>query len=257
MADKVEELVEATEPVASGEIPKSSEAQLAELQQQLTNLTQKYEQTDKSLRSATKTLNEKDILLKRREDYESRIGGIEDRIDLLATAIAMGKSTEVESEEVQQAKPDVLKAIQQKKAEQDTERARKQAFEVVNGYRQRIEALGFNEDNEEYWELRDLVESYNPNNLKRVDIRLKKLESIKEKEVVSEKTKPVEDEEIKFSKRLQEEKKKWMQENNLLETEVASPSGKSSSFKELQARYAAGEISTEVYQKARKEAGIK
>ncbi len=90
--------------------------------------------------------------------------------------------------------------------------------ETIDGYRKRVEGLGLSENDEEYWEVHDLVTE---GKYQRADIKLKKLEGAKPPESKEQ----GEAEEDSFEKRLEEEKRKWMEEKGLLESETTTPSG--------------------------------
>lgn len=55
----------------------------------------------------------------------------------------------------------------------------------------------------------------------------------------------MESEEDKFQKRLDEEKRKWMEEHGMLESETGGPSASSGSKEDATAKLVAGEITTE------------
>jgi len=110
---------------------------------------------------------------------------------------------------------EIAKERQQELAEQQAQY--RQLKETIDGYRKRTENIGLTEDDEEYWEIHDLVTEQK---FKRADIKLKKLEEAKVKP--EPKSKETEDERIE---RLAEEKlRAKMEEKGLLSSEPSGPS---------------------------------
>ena len=151
---------------------------------------------------------------------------------LAIVAAQKGQPEDELGEEIRTKKPDLL-------AQYNTLRTRQEAQRKVSTYQRRVEALGLSPNDENYLDVRDLVIE---GKYDRAEIRLKKLEAIKEE---PPKEKIVETEEERFAKKLESEKLKWMEERGELVTDTGSPAGGLSSPQQAMQDYIGGKITAE------------
>jgi len=152
---------------------------------------------------------------------------------LAIVAAQKGQPEDELGEEIRTKKPDLL-------AQYNTLRTRQEAQRKVSTYQRRVEALGLSPNDENYLDVRDLVIE---GKYDRAEIRLKKLEAVKEeppKEKIVEETLEERAEklaEAKYLKRLEKE--------GLLETDTGSPAGSLSSPQQAMQDYIGGKITAE------------
>ncbi len=207
------------------------------LQKQLASLQTELEQTKKGLSTAHQTLTAKDKELKRQTDLESKIGGIEDRIELLATAIV----TKTNPDEIglAEAKPDVVKMLRQLGEEQEAKRKQQGLLATQQEYAQKADALYarakviFLDDDDAIERIEDLLGN---GRLERAEARVVKAEKVKGT------PKNKETEEQRIDRLAQEKYQKLLEEKGLLETYSTSPSGSGGSVADAVRQYANREI---------------
>lgn len=161
---------------------------------------------------------------------------------LAALAQNQGKSEEEVAEEVQTKKPDLLNQYKMMLAQQEATRK-------VTSYQRQVGELGLTSTGEDYWDIKDWVES---GKYGRADARISKLKSLigpKEEKKVEEAAKETEEERID---RLAEEKaRKKLEAEGLLTTETGGPSASSQRKQDIIRRYGEGDptVSTEEFEK--------
>ena len=207
------------------------------LKSQMAKMTDELAQAKKGLSTAHQTISQRDAELKRKADIESEIVGIREEMQLLATAIVTKQSEDSDA-----PKPDILASLRARQAEQDVKRKTAEATAQLEGYRKRVEAVGLTEADEEYWSIYDEARTLDPVKLKKLDIRLAKLE--KEKQKVST---PQNDEDKKkeFDLLIEEGVRKEMERRGLLKDETSSPAKGKGTPQEAMLQYAQGKISAE------------
>ena len=212
------------------------------IQKQLVSLQMELDQTRKGLSTAHQTLTAKDKELKRQQDIESKIGGIEDRIELLATAFV----TRANPDEigVAEARPDVVKMLKQQREEQEAKRRQQDSLATQQEYAQKADALYtrakavFVDDDDAIERVEDLLAN---GRLERAEARVIKAEQKK----TPVKDSKMETEAQRIDRLAEERLQKHLEERGLLETYSNTPSGSGGSALEATRQYAAGEITAE------------
>ena len=206
------------------------------LKSQLTKMTDELAQAKKGLSTAHQTISQRDAELKRKADIESDIVGIREEMQLLASAIV------TKQEDSDTPRPDILASLRARQAEQDVKRKTAEATAQLEGYRKRVEAAGLTEADEEYWSIYDEARTLDPVKLKKVDIRLAKLEKEKQK-VATPQTD--EDKKKEFDLLIEEGVRKEMERRGLLKDEISNPAKGKGTPQEAMLQYAQGKISAE------------
>ena len=185
-------------------------------------------------------------LTKLRED-------VTQQVQLMAALVAEGRSPDEAREEIgdmtPKAKTDALKRVQQFQVEQEQKRQVEESRKVGESIRTRVEALGLKPTDKAY---RDIWRDVRDGFAEAAEAELTELE-IKKNETVKQ---PMESDEVKFAKRLEQEKQKWMEEKGLLTSETGGPSASFQDFQKIEADYIAGKISDAAYTEARKKRGL-
>jgi chromosome segregation ATPase len=207
------------------EAPKTptAEEQLSTLRKEHDDLVKKYEQTEKGLRTAHQTLTEKDKELKKQVDLMSRIGTVEDMIKVLATEKFSVPEDEL-TETAKTKKADIDKAFQEIEKKRTLERQLAEQEAAKKSYNEQADTI--------FAKAKEVFKD-DDDSLERVELLLKtgdierarkRVEKVEEKK--STDTKSQESEEVKFQKRLEEEKRKWQEESGLLVSDAGKPAGK-------------------------------
>lgn len=163
-------------PVVEEVTPATAESQYATLQTELTELKGKYEQADKGLRSAQATLTQKDRLLKEREDIRGEIDTLKSMVKYLAVQPSSGEDADDLETMAKRKAPDIDAKFKELEDRENARKYQDRLQETVSGYESRVNALGLTQENESYWEIKKLVTSGHPDDLRIADIKLKKLE---------------------------------------------------------------------------------
>lgn len=226
-----------------GQQAPTPEERLRALEANLETIQTEKNRVEESYKGLQNTVNKKDAELKKQTDLSTRIGEINDRIDLLVNAIAMGAQNpdsfgEASNTDVKR-QLETLNATQKQRREQSAADAKRGEWEtMVSGFQTRMTALGITEVDDVGFQIYDLVTSNDPIRIKRAETILSKLE----KTPVPRSEEPEED---KFNTRLEEEKRKWMEEKGWLDNEISTPSAMSSTVLSAWQKYTRGEISEE------------
>jgi len=198
----------------------TAEEQLATLQQQIDQVTKERDETKKGLSTAHSRLTEKDLELKKRAELDTRLDGLEATQRFLIGAL-QEKGYAPDDETLETKKTDYLQQydnlVSRKKAEREQESIKAQQEE----YNRRADAVyarakeAYGDDDESLEKIEDLLSSG----------RIDRAEAKLEKAVKTTDTKKkVESEDERFARRLEEEKRKWMEETGQLESETGVPS---------------------------------
>ena len=229
------EVKEPEEKVSEPEISPTEE--LAQLRSQLKEIEENWK-NEQRVSSKKET-----DLQQMRERNDQLTSDKEITQALIATlATQQGRSEEEVSEDIRTNKPNLLAQYQTILQGQEAQRK-------VKSYQSRVEALNLTSNDEEYLDIKDLVET---GKYDRAELKLRKLEKAKEsgKETEPEGNKETEEERID---RLAEEKsRRTLEERGLLTTETGGPSAASHAFKEVEKAYAEGKITYAEYAEARK-----
>ena len=227
------------------------EEQLKALQTQVEILTLEKGESDKSYKGLQRVLTQKDNEFKKQGDIDSRINGLQDTLEILATAVATGKNAEDIDPEQRQ---DVVALLKKQRAEQETKRKQDEsqrsqqdyATQADTVYAEAQELLKDSDDPEQLIEIKDfLIDG-------KIDRAKARLGKIKGKAPSQSK----EPEEQRIERLAEEKSVAKLKERGLLEEFPSQPSARSSSWAETERKYAEGEIDTMEYSKARAKEGI-
>ena len=219
----------------------AAEESLDTLKSQLASLNMELVQTKKGLSTAHQTINEKDKEIKRRANLETRIDGIQDTIEVLATAVA----ARGEVDDLDPAKrQDILADLKKRRDEQAAKAKQRELAETQQEYSQKADALYerakivFAEDDDSIERIEDLLTN---GRFDRAEARVTKAEGSK---VSKPKETNVETEEQRIDRLAEEKLRKTLEDRGLLENYSSTPSG-SGSVTEARKLYADGQITSE------------
>lgn len=229
----------------------SVEEVVKRLQAEVTEAREKAEAAEKGLRSAHQKLTQKDVELKKRDDFSSQFEDLNEKIKILAAAQSMGQT--VSEGDIDEMTPTKKNALLQQFEELDKKKkaeAEQRAKETeLNSYKQEADALWAEANellasDEEKLERVELALSAG-----RTDIARKHLDKVRAEK--STDTSRESEEALKARLR-----KEIREEEGLEVTDTAIPSGRSGTRDEAQALYAEGKISREDYEKRTGKEGI-
>jgi len=198
-------------------------SELATLQAELEALktqNQRLPELEKGFKSLQQTLTEKDKELKRRADLDSRIDGIQETIEVLATAMASrGDVEELDPEKRQ----DVLAELKKRRADQEAKAKQREITETQQEYAQKADSLfarakiAFADDDEGIERVEDLLMS---GRFERAEARVVKAEGKK----VLAKDGKVETEEQRIDRLAEEKHRAYLEGKGLLDNYSSTPS---------------------------------
>lgn len=198
------------------------EEQFTNLQKEHEDLTKRYEQTEKGLRTAHSTLTEKDRLLKQQSDLTSRLDGLEEAQKIIAAMIADSKS---DDEEEPHKKENYLKRYDEIVERQKEERKQTQLKAQQEEYNQKANDI-YSRAKEIYVDDVDALHQIR-NFLRNGDLDLAETKVTKAEGSKKVEEKPKETEE-QLKSRLEKE---ILIKHGLLKTETGQPSGTGGSRK--------------------------
>lgn len=226
----------------------TAEEQLKTLGAKLQEIETARNQSEERYKGLQRTVNQKDEEIKKQANFDSRISAINERIELLATAIASGRTSEEEASALpEKDKTNILDNLKRIKANEEAKKQQDDFMHKVRSFQSRTEALGLTEKDDKYVEIQELVET---GRLRMADITLRKLETEKEKVVTDEKkpeSKKETDEEIYL---------RMAKAKGLLKTDNTVPSGGGLTAEKVREDYAHGRTTTEKYTEQCKSLGI-
>jgi len=242
---KEDEVTLATEPDEETATP-TTEEQLKTLESQLGVLKSENERLQGGYKGLQKTLSERDRDLKKQADLDSRINGLQDTIELLATAIATGRATE--DVDVDQ-KQDVIALLKRQRQEQETRRKQESEALTQQEYAQRADAvyaeaqelLKDSDDPEQLIEIRDFLID---GKIDRAQARINKFKG-KTPNMVGKR----ETEEQRIERLAQERLRKELEDRGLLEEISAIPSAALADSRKAMQEYISGAITAEQAEK--------
>ena len=225
------------------------EEQFEALKTEKAVLETQLEEKTKGLKTAHTKLTQKDEELKRRGEVEGKIASLEDQFKFFIgyQAETQGRTGEEFEEAKKTRGPDLMKRFETMTKESERKRQvetqKQEAMARITSIKERVDALGLPEDSEDYNAIEDWATR---GKYDRVESRLKRLESEKEKEVIKES--PQETEEV-MKARLERE---ILVKHGLLKPEGAKPSSGGSNMRsreELRKSFVAGDIKIEEYER--------
>ena len=219
----------------------SVEDQLADLTNKLQTLEGKATQAEENWKNEQRVSSRKEQEIQSLQGRISDMGSSNEMSQAMMALLAQqsGRSAEEIEGEVQANKPDLLKGFQALQQKAKIDKQQDEAKKIGEQYRKRVEALGLTSKDKAYREIyRDVREG----NFEFADVAIAALEAEKAKQVAEQ---PQGTEDERFERRLEEEKRKWAEEEGLLTTETGGPSASSMSAQEAKKEYIAGNISDE------------
>ncbi len=201
-------------PPAIPPTPKPEDAVNSKLQE----LGQKHQILEDNYKTIQKAVSKREEENRRlKEQLEEREA---DRNLLRSFAATLaeqkGKTEEEYLEDVQKRQPDLLKQYDILEAKRKQDKLVREAQEKAEEFRQKTEALGLTDKDEEYWEIHDLVVD---GKFERANVRLGKLEAKKKEPQLPPKS------EADKQKEIEEAARKMLEEKGLLKSDTNLPSG--------------------------------
>ncbi len=218
----------------------------------ISQLTKQYEEKDKGLRTAHATLTEKDREIKRLSDFNAKVESIDQKIKILAAATATGMRMNQDTLDNMSPQDqanllsefDKLDAETKARAEQSQKQAEEAEYKArADSLWQEAQSLGLNEDT-----LDRIEDSLMYGRLDRAEKLIERNRKTETKTETTDIDKLVEE---KLQAKLKELGIK-QEEEGLLDTDTAIPSGRTPSQQDIIDRYASGDssVSREEYEKA-------
>lgn len=209
------------------------------LRSQLGQIQEQLKKREDDVRGLNRTLQQRAEEAKKQDNLRGEIAGIQDTIELLATAIsAKGQLEDVEPSERQ----DIMAELRKRKEQQEAKRKELETQSAQQQYAQRADAV-YSRAKSIYGDNDDAIERIEEllmnGRIDRAETRVAKAEQGKGD------TAKVESEEQRIDRLVNERLQKKLQEEGLLESFTATPSGGGGSVADAMAKYAAGEITTE------------
>jgi len=209
------------------------ENELEVVRAELGDIKVKLEQTEKGLRTAHQTITKKEEDIRKQSQLNTRLDDLDERLRILVAMQGNESLGDLPDEE----KRSLLGKYDQIEKEQAEKRKRTEAKAQQDEYNRKADAIYirakevFKDDDDGLEKVENLLM------LGRID---KAEEKISKAESTSKSTK--EDADVKFNKRLEEEKRKWMEESGLLKTETGMPSGRGLSDEDFVLKIGSGEL---------------
>ncbi len=226
----------------------TQESEASQLKAEIERLKAQVDEKDKGFKSLQRELSEREKKLQSVSTQEEKLQALRDDFKTLAAWVASsaGKTPE-EYEEAKTTNKDNLLAEFEKREKQRQEQQRIQELKQKGDeFRQRVEALGLTDKDEEYWDIHDLVID---GKLQRADVKLKKLEAKKEVPVENKTLEKKESEDERINRLVEERLQKAMEAKGLLTSDAGTPSSGAMDRHKANQKYIAGEISRSEYEK--------
>ena len=221
-----------TEPIveqpAGESTPEAVKVAPIDFATELSNLQVRLTQAEEARKAEARATSKKEAELQRlSKQLEERETDREFQKLMVATLADMqGKSESEFNEEVQAKKPDLLEKFNEIQRKSELKKITERAAE----FQQKVEALGYTEDDIEWHEMGGIVTS---NNFRLAEMKLSKLQPKKTEPVVEK-----EDPAIR-AKEIEEAARKYLEDRGLLKTDRLPPSatakGRRPSLDELKA----------------------
>lgn len=223
----------------------TTEQQMETLQAELRTKGEELTKSEGSVQGLRGSLQEKDRLLGEQAAIRSEVTDLKDMIRTLASAQVRGESISGENLDdiPEHQRIDAKKVFDELEAKQEKRRQEGKIVAQKDEYNRQADAIyaraeaAFADDIDTLHSIRNLLRSGDS------DLAEKKV--AKAEKPTDTKGDKMESEEDKFQKRLDEEKRKWMEEHGMLESETGGPSASSGSKEDATAKLVAGEITTE------------
>lgn len=244
-----EETAEVEAPEVEAPETPTAEEQLKAAQEEIDKIKAELESKDKGLRTAHQTLTEKDKKLREASDFHTRLDGFEETQKILIGM--MQERGAVSDEEVSlEKRTDYVKQYDEIRKRQKEEREAASMRTEQEEYARQAQAIyaraqeAFKDDIDEL----DKV-AYNLDR-GRLDLAEARVAKVEGKEKPPAKEKQVESDEERVARLAEEMYKKRLDEEGLLRTESAEPSGRSRTMDEIAAKVASGDMTVEEAAKA-------
>ncbi len=254
MVDKEEK--ETTEGEKPEDKTPTAEERLVTLEEKLTKSEKERDEFKTGLSTAHSRLTERDKELKKQVDIDTRLNGFDETQRILA-AMVNEKLTSGDLDGEQ--KTDYLKKFdeisQRQKAEIDQAAVKAQQdedYQKRDDLWTKAQTFGTYDENDDVADIYDALREGKAYKAERIIKKLEKSQPDKENKVEG-----TEDE--RFTKRLEEEKRKWMEENDLLKNDDGTPSAAEGSWDDVRKKFAENSNDPAIrakYLEMRKERGL-
>jgi penicillin-binding protein 1A len=239
-----EKQTEETKTVTPEKSVEELKAELQKAQEEMKKFQLATEEKDKGFKTLQRQLAEEQARVKRVSDIDAKLNAIDEKMKITIAAVATG--AEEDTERGKQIKKEFLSRYDEADAKAKQDLAMKQAEETANSFKSRVEALGLTQEDEDYWEIHDLVvEGKYP----RAELKIKKLEASKNKPATDTNK---ESEEVRINRLAEEKARKLMEEKGLLDVDAASPSAAATDFNSAAKLFAEGKITRKEYETKRR-----
>ena len=215
----------------------TADEQLETLKSQVQALTSEKERLEGGYKGLQRTLEERNKESRKQADLENRITGLQDTIELLATAVsARGEIEQLEPD----ARQDVLAQLRKQRSEQEAKRKTEESQIAQREYAQKADAIFnrakaiFGNDGDDIERVEELLIG---GRLDRAEARVLKGEQGKEK--------PLETEEQRVDKLANEKFQKLLKDKGLLEEHSGYPTASGGTPQEVMSLYIDGKIDAE------------
>jgi len=236
---------EEVQTTPEAEVP-TAEPQASQSTEELEQLRAEKLRLEEGYKGLQRKLNQVNTELSKRSASEARLDTLEQTQRILVGMLQERENIQVDDIPEKQ-KVDYLKKFDETIAQQKLKIQQEEMAAKVRDYQARTDALKLDANSDEYLDIKDLVLE---GKFQRAENKLARLEaSMKDTTVKEEKTEARKETDDEIFERIARQK-------GLLKTDTAVPSGKTSSFEDVERRFSEGEISFNEYSEARKKAGI-
>lgn len=210
----------------------TAEEQLKALQSQLETVKADKQRLEDGYKGLQRTVNQKDIELKKQTELRSDINAMNERIELLATAIASGANADEVDGVPAEGKTKILDTLKAMRQADVAKKQQQDALAKGEEYRAKVETLGLTTKDKVYFQIRNAVRS---GDFDEADMLIGEAE--KEKTKVTEPVKKT-DEVAPTDAAIEA----YLRKKGLLKSETVVPSGGGQDQWQIRKDYASGKI---------------
>lgn len=218
-------------PATTPQTP-TAEEQLKTLQAQLAEKERILSEREESYKGLQRRINEKDTELKKQAELRTEIDAINERLELLATAIASGTQAEEIEAQPEKGKPKITETLDQLRQRQAAKKQQQEALAKGEEYRSKVEALGLTAKDKRYFAIRNAVRS---GDFDEADFLISEVEEEKAKVIQPKAPEPKKETDEEIFLRIARQK-------GLLKSEPVVPAGGGQDEWQVRKDYASGKI---------------
>lgn len=211
----------------------TAEERIATLQEERDKLTKERDEAQRGLSTAHSKLTQKDKEIRGKNAVNTRIDGLEETIRILAGMQdeKLGELEDGKKTDYLGKFDDIVKGQKTAREQEIAKAQQEEDFKHRDELWSKAKEFGTYEDNDNVAEIYDALMEGKTYKAERI---LGKLGKTKPTDTKGDK---VESEEERFTKRLEEEKRKWMEEKGMLVSETGGPSGASPNDEQIRKNY--------------------